>query len=122
MRRLLPLACAVVLAAATAADAQAAWKPSATWLVQARCVHAHEGPWRANTGNGYFGGFQFAAQTWERIGGAHVAALIHPGSARFPFAVPVREQLYRAWRLWQHDGRTWRSWGATGAACSAAVP
>ena len=26
----------------------------AAWL----CIHAHEGPWRANTGNGYYGGLQ----------------------------------------------------------------
>jgi resuscitation-promoting factor RpfA len=116
---MLPLAYVTVLA--VAGGAHAAWKPSATWLAQARCVHAHEGPWSANTGNGYFGGFQFAAQTWRRVGGAQVAALSHPGNAAFPFAVPVREQLYRAWRLWQHDGGTWLSWGATGAACSAAL-
>ena len=121
MRRTLPLACVISLAAAAAAHA-APWKPSPTWLAQARCVHALEGPWSANTGNGYFGGFQFSAQTWERVGGAHVAALSHPGNAAFPFAVSMREQLYRAWLLWQHDGGTWRSWGANGAACSAAAP
>ena len=118
MRRLLPLACAVALVSATAAAARPAWKPSAAWLAQAQCVHAREGAWNANTGNGYFGGFQFAAQTWARVGGAHVAALSHPGNAKFPFAVPMQEQLYRAWLLWRHDGGTWRSWGATGAACS----
>lgn len=120
MRRALPLACVAMLAASSAAHA--AWKPSATWLAQAQCVHAREGAWNANTGNGYFGGFQFAAQTWTRVGGAHVAALSHPGNARFPFAVPMHEQLYRAWLVWQHDGGTWRSWGANGAACSAALP
>ena len=26
----------------------------AAWL----CIHGHEGPWRANTGNGYYGGLQ----------------------------------------------------------------
>lgn len=26
------------------------------------CIHLHEGPWNANTGNGYYGGFQ---QNWE---------------------------------------------------------
>lgn len=119
MRRPLLLACAFLLV--TAAAANAAWKPSATWLAQARCVHAREGSWSANTGNGYFGGFQFAAQTWARVGGAPVPALSHPGNAKFPFSVPMHEQLYRAWLLWQHDGGTWRSWGATGAACSAAV-
>jgi hypothetical protein len=30
----------------------------------------------------------------------------------------VQEQLYRAWLLWKHDGRSWRSRGAVGASCS----
>jgi hypothetical protein len=102
--------------------AHTAWKPTDTWLAQARCVHLHEAPWTANTGNGYFGGFQFSAQTWRRVGGQNVAALAHPGDPGFPFTVPVREQLYRAWLLWRHDGDSWHSWGATGAACSAAIP
>jgi hypothetical protein len=115
MRRALGV---VVVALAAAGSAQAAWKPSATWLAQAQCVHVHEGPWTANTGNGYFGGFQFAAQTWQRVGGSPVTALAHPGDPAFPFAVPIHEQLYRAWLLWKHDGGTWRSWGAVGAVCS----
>jgi Transglycosylase-like domain len=93
-------------------------KPSAAWLVQARCVHAHEGPWTANTGNGQFGGMQFSAQTWLRMKGRPVPAFTHPGDPAFPFAVPPSEQLHRAWLLWLHDGRSWRSWGAVGAACS----
>ena len=44
--------------------------PSAAWLVQAQCVHHLEGPWTANTGNGYFGGMQFSPQTWKRVHGA----------------------------------------------------
>jgi len=102
----------------TASGSALSWQPSATWLAQARCVHLHEGPWSANTGNGYFGGMQFSAQTWKRAGGQSETAFAHPGNPAFPFAVPQREQLYRAWLLWRHDGRTWRSWGAVGAACS----
>jgi len=82
----------------------------------------HEAPWEANTGNGYFGGFQFSAETWKRMGGAHVAALAHPGDPAFPFAVPMQEQLHRAWLLWRHDGGSWRSWGAVGVTCSRAAP
>jgi hypothetical protein len=119
MRRVVLAALAAVLVAPV--PAQAAWEPSQAWLAQARCVHAHEAPWDANTGNGYFGGFQFAAQTWKRMGGERVAALAHPGDPAFPFAVPAQEQLHRAWLLWRHDGGTWRSWGAVGAACSRAT-
>jgi hypothetical protein len=92
--------------------------PSADWLAQARCVHAKEGGWTANTGNGYFGGMQFAAETWKRAGGKPDPAFTHPGDPRYPFGASAQEQLYRAWVIWKHDGGTWRSWGAVGASCS----
>jgi hypothetical protein len=106
---------ALVLAWPAAAGS---WRPSATWLLQAKCVHLKEGPWSANTGNGYFGGFQFSAATWRRVGGATNPAFAHPGNPAFPFRVSASEQLHRAWLLWLHDGRTWRSWGAIGVSCS----
>ena len=92
--------------------------PSPTWLLQAHCVHLKEGPWTANTGNGYFGGMQFAAQTWTRVGGKPDPAFKHPGDTAFPFKASSSEQLYRAWLVWKHDGGSWRSWGAVGASCS----
>lgn len=113
-----------ILVAGLAASALAASAHAATdnypvgWLAQARCVHRAEGPWNANTGNAYFGGMQFAAQTWLRVGGKPDPAFKHPGNPRYPFRAPVREQLYRAWLLWKHDGGTWRSWGSVGASCS----
>ena len=109
------LAAALVLVSTTSASS---WSPSTKWLAQAQCVHQKEGPWTANTGNGYFGGFQFAATTWKGVGGKAHAAFKHPGDKRYPFDVAQREQLYRAWLLWKQDGRTWRSWGAVGASCS----
>src|SRR5204862_7323512 len=107
------LAALAVLVLATTASA-ASWQPSSTWLAQARCIHLKEGPWSANTGNGYFGGMQFSAQTWKRVGGRTHPAFSHPGDAAFPFTVSATEQLRRAWTLWQLDGRSWRSWGAIG--------
>lgn len=94
--------------------------PSAAWLVQAQCVHRLEGPWNANTGNGYFGGMQFSPQTWKRVHGSPTPAFRHPGDPAFPFTVSPREQLQRAWLLWLTDGQSWRSWGAAGAACARA--
>jgi len=92
--------------------------PSAAWLAQARCVHLQEGAWTANTGNGYFGGMQFVAQTWKRVGGKPDPAFTHPGDPTYPFRASKTEQLYRAWLVWKRDGGTWRAWGAVGAACS----
>jgi hypothetical protein len=91
---------------------------TAAWLAEARCVHLKEGPWTANTGNGYFGGFQFSAQTWRRVGGAADGSFAHPGDAAYPFEATAKEQLRRAWLVWRRDGGSWRAWGAVGASCS----
>ena len=115
---LLVLFTALTFAAAGSADS---WNPPATWFAQANCVHAFEGPWTANTGNGHYGGMQFSAETWLNMKGKPVPAFKHPGDPAFPFAVAPNEQLHRAWLLWLHDGRSWRSWGAVGAACSQSV-
>jgi hypothetical protein len=106
---------ALFLAAAAAADTG---QPPLHWLAQAQCIHRHEGPWTANTGNGYFGGMQFAAATWLGMKGSKDPALVHPGNPAYPFRVPMVQQLHVAWLIWAHDGRTWKSWGAVGAACS----
>ena len=118
--RLVLAALAVSLALATPAAAEA-WHPGQTWLAQAMCVHRHEGPWTANTGNGYFGGMQFSAATWLRVNGPREPAFAHPGDPAYPFAAPPQQQLRLAWLVWLHDGRTWRSWGAVGVACSTAT-
>jgi resuscitation-promoting factor RpfA len=114
MRAALVTAAAALVLAAPAAGT--GWSPSADWLAQARCVHAKEGGWRANTGNGYFGGMQFSAGTWLKVGGKADPAFTHP---RAPFSASPKEQLYRAWLLWKREGRSWRAWGAVGASCSA---
>ena len=117
MRPALLTGLAALLLAAAPASA-AGGSPSAAWLAQARCVHLKEGAWTANSGNGYFGGMQFAAKTWKRAGGKPDPAFGHPGDAAYPFAASPEEQIYRAWLVWKADGGTWRSWGAVGAACS----
>jgi resuscitation-promoting factor RpfA len=116
VRALLPTCVAVLVLAAAASAAE--WHPATAWLAQARCVHLKEGVWHANTGNGYFGGMQFAAKTWKRMRGAPDDSFAHPGDAAYPFSVSVQEQLYRAWLVWKRDGGSWRAWGAVGAACS----
>ena len=110
----------VVLAALVLAPAASAngWHPSPSWLVQAACIHRLEGPWSANTGNGYFGGMQFSAATWKRVGGPPNPAFAHPGDSAYPFVASPHEQLYRAWLVWLRDGRSWLSWGGVGTACS----
>jgi hypothetical protein len=84
------------------------WHAPAWWLPQALCIHRHEGAWDANTGNGYYGGFQFMASTWASVGGSTVALVAGRASPR--------EQLFRAWLVWARDGHSWREWG-TARAC-----
>lgn len=93
------------------ADARAApmphrWHAPRWWLPQAVCIHEHEGAWNANTGNGYFGGMQFLASTYRRVGGR--------SDGRADLDSP-REQLYRAWLVWRQDGGSWHEWGTAGA-------
>jgi hypothetical protein len=116
VRAVLVVGLAALFLASTASGSGSG--PSADWLAQARCVHLKEGPWSANTGNGYFGGFQFAARTWHRVGGKRDPAFAHPGDRRYPFRASAAEQLRRAWILWKRSGRSWRAWGAAGRACS----
>lgn len=59
------VAAAVTLAAANPTPEAAA----GTSLVDAfKCIHRHEGPWDANTGNGYFGGLQMDRAFMARYG------------------------------------------------------
>jgi hypothetical protein len=116
VRAILAIGFAALVCAVSAAAGTAGY--SAAWLATAKCVHAKEGPWAANTGNGFFGGMQFAAKTWLRVGGAHDPAFKHPGDPAYPFRASAKEQLYRAWLVWKRDGGSWKAWGAVGANCT----
>jgi len=54
--------------------------------------------YQANTGNGYYGAYQFSEGTWQSVGGHG-----------YPQQNSVQEQDYRAYLLWQRSG--WSSWG-----------
>jgi len=53
--------------------------------------------WDVDTGNGYFGGLQFALGSWQWVGGTG-----NPADAS------KAEQIYRANLLWQAQG--WNGW------------
>jgi resuscitation-promoting factor RpfA len=80
------------------------WHAPRAWLRDALCIHRREGAWNADTGNGYYGGFQFLLSTWVGAGGITRPNLASP-----------REQLYRARLVWLRDGHSWREWGTAGA-------
>lgn len=53
-------------------EAAASAKPRADWDAIARCESG--GNWRANTGNGHYGGLQFTRASWKAAGGHRYAA------------------------------------------------
>jgi hypothetical protein len=94
------------------------WHQPPWWRVQALCLHRHESAdwhrawvdWRGAPSR-YAGGMQFLQSTWERAGGRGE-----------PWQWTPREQLYRAYRIWDMnfgrlgDGRgAWGEWGTAGS-------
>lgn len=90
----------------------AGWHAPKWWLKQALCIHRHEGAWN-DAGAPYEGGMQFLASTWASVGGRVEYDRWHNPVRWASVALP-REQLYRAWRVWLRDGRSWREWGTAG--------
>ncbi|MEU7283620.1 transglycosylase family protein [Streptomyces sp. NPDC045431] len=62
---------AAVLLAAPAAPAAAHAAPRVDWDAIAQCESS--GNWKANTGNGHYGGLQFTQSSWEAAGGRKYA-------------------------------------------------
>lgn len=75
------------------------------WL----CIHGGEGAWTSNTGNGYYGGLQFAQSTWDRNGGQKYAG-------RADLASPL-EQMWTAENAWRESGGSFSQWPETARAC-----
>jgi hypothetical protein len=78
------------------------------WRREAACVRWHEsrGRWHIQTGNGYYGAYQFLLSTW-----ASVAVRGWPSN---PAAASPAQQTFAVWRVWIRDGRSWREWGTAG--------
>jgi len=77
-----------------------------SWL----CLHSHEGPWKANTGNGYYGGLQMDV-SFQRTYGAQL--LRRKGTANR--WTPV-EQMWVAERALR-AGRGFYPWPNAARAC-----
>jgi hypothetical protein len=71
------------------------------------CIHEHEAPWNANTGNGYFGGLQMTRWFQRRYGPEFYRRY---GTAD---RWPVFAQLIAAERAWR-ECRCFRQWGTAG--------
>ncbi|MEV5595721.1 transglycosylase family protein [Streptomyces sp. NPDC052496] len=94
-------AAAVLLAAGAlnvAADGPAEARSGATWDRLAGCESG--GNWRADTGNGFSGGLQFAHSTWRSFGGGKYASRASRASRAQQIRVAERVLARQGWGAW----------------------
>jgi resuscitation-promoting factor RpfA len=68
------------------------------WDRVAQCESG--GNWHADTGNGYYGGLQFAAQTWRSFGGAKYAGTANHASAAEQMTIADKVLKAQGWHAW----------------------
>ncbi|MGW0704403.1 transglycosylase family protein [Streptomyces sp. NPDC002643] len=88
---LAPLGLLTATGSAAAAD-------SGVWDRIAKCESG--GNWHINTGNGYYGGLQFAASTWRAYGGTAYAATADKASKSQQIAIATKVQRAQGWGAW----------------------
>ncbi|MFC9686665.1 transglycosylase family protein [Streptomyces sp. NPDC056948] len=81
-----------------AATGNAAAADSGVWDRIAQCESG--GDWHINTGNGYYGGLQFAPSTWRAYGGTAYAATADRASKSQQIAVATKVQRAQGWGAW----------------------
>lgn len=86
---------AVATGAPLALAGTATAAPESAWDRLAQCESG--GNWNTNTGNGYYGGIQFNAQTWRAMGGS---GLPHQASKAEQIAVAERTLAAQGWGAW----------------------
>jgi LysM repeat protein len=83
-------------ALAMASPASAA--PLSVWDSVAQCESTNN--WSINTGNGYYGGLQFAQSTWEGFGGLQYAPRADLATKAQQIAVAERTLAGQGWGAW----------------------
>lgn len=68
------------------------------WDALAQCEAT--GDWHINTGNGYSGGLQFNAQTWQAYGGGEYAPQAYQASREQQIAIAEKVQAAQGWGAW----------------------
>ncbi|GGC68334.1 transglycosylase family protein [Hoyosella rhizosphaerae] len=69
-----------------------------TWDALAQCES--NGNWSINTGNGYFGGLQFAQQTWAGHGGTQYAPRADLATREQQIAIAEKVRATQGWGAW----------------------
>ncbi|MCX5383303.1 transglycosylase family protein [Streptomyces sp. NBC_00083] len=109
------LAAPLALLGVAAGPASAA--DGGVWDRIAQCESG--GNWHINTGNGYYGGLQFAAGTWRALGGGAYAPTADRASRAQQIAIASKVQRSQGWGAWPVCSR---EAGAYGSAPGAAAP
>lgn len=68
------------------------------WDAIAQCESG--GNWAINTGNGYYGGLQFAASTWTGHGGGQYAPTADQATREQQIAIAQKVQASQGWGAW----------------------
>lgn len=85
-------------AAAAIMAPNAAAAPDSDWDRLAQCESG--GNWAINTGNGYHGGLQFNAQTWQAYGGGEFAPTANLATREQQIVVAERTLAQQGWGAW----------------------
>ncbi|GGZ06567.1 LysM peptidoglycan-binding domain-containing protein [Streptomyces poonensis] len=81
-----------------AGNGSAAAADGGVWDRIAQCESG--GDWHINTGNGYYGGLQFAASTWSGFGGTAYAPTADQASKAQQIAIAAKVQRTQGWNAW----------------------
>ncbi|MGP2442123.1 transglycosylase family protein [Streptomyces sp. JW3] len=95
---LVTLTTAAALAAPTAAAAGSLGSYGTDWDGIARCESS--GNWKANTGNGHYGGLQFKQSSWAAAGGLKYAPRADLASRAEQIAVAERLAAIQGMNAW----------------------
>ncbi len=91
-------AAAVTTPLVFAAPAQASLTRQDLWDTLARCESG--GNWRANTGNGYYGGLQFSSGTWHSYGGGAYSGTANHATRSQQVAIAEKVLRAQGWKAW----------------------
>ena len=72
--------------------------PDSDWDRLAQCESG--GNWHINTGNGYYGGLQFSASTWNAFGGNEFASTADQASREQQIYVAEKVLAQQGWGAW----------------------
>ena len=100
LKVLLPIAALTLALSGCYSAASTEWT---VWDDLAQCEAG--GDWAANTGNGYYGGLQFSASTWEANGGGEFAPTADLATREQQIIVGERLLAAAGWGQWPSCSR-----------------